>query len=228
MVKVKRDPKYRGVFWVKGRKKWLPATLNLTPGVKFYEERVLNVGGKEYRLWNPSKSKPAIALIKGSKHFKIKPGDHLLYLGIASGTTASHFSDIIGVSGLIYGVDVSQRSVRRLLKACSVRKNIIPLLEDASRPEEYRYMIDKVDGIYCDVSQPNQTEILLRNCSYYLNSRGYVMMAVKASSIDATLPPKKVFNAERKKLEDFGLNIQEEILLAPYARKHIMFIGTLP
>jgi rRNA 2'-O-methyltransferase fibrillarin len=34
----------------------------------------------------------------------IGPGSRVLYLGAASGTTVSHVSDIIGPTGIVYGV----------------------------------------------------------------------------------------------------------------------------
>ena len=36
----------------------------------------------------------------------IKPGSKVLYLGAASGTTVSHVSDIVGMKGCVYAVEV--------------------------------------------------------------------------------------------------------------------------
>ena len=51
---------------------------------------------KEYRAWNPFRSKLAAAILGGVGEIHIKPGSKVLYLGAASGTTVSHVSDIVG------------------------------------------------------------------------------------------------------------------------------------
>ena len=45
----------------------------------------------------------------------ISPGSKFLYPGAASGTTASHVSDIIGPTGVVYGVEFSHRVGRNLV-----------------------------------------------------------------------------------------------------------------
>jgi rRNA 2'-O-methyltransferase fibrillarin len=50
----------------------------------------------EYRVWNPFRSKIAAAVVGGIENVWIKPGDKVLYLGAASGTSVSHVSDLVG------------------------------------------------------------------------------------------------------------------------------------
>ena len=50
----------------------------------------------EYRAWNPFRSKLAAAILGGVDQIHMKPGEKVLYLGAASGTTVSHVSDIVG------------------------------------------------------------------------------------------------------------------------------------
>ena len=50
----------------------------------------------EYRVWNPFRSKIAAAVVGGIENLWIKPGDKVLYLGAASGTSVSHVSDLVG------------------------------------------------------------------------------------------------------------------------------------
>ncbi|WP_297480244.1 fibrillarin-like rRNA/tRNA 2'-O-methyltransferase, partial [Thermococcus sp.] len=103
------------------------ATKNLVPGQRVYGERVIKFEGDEYRIWNPSRSKLGAAILNGLKNFPIKPGSTVLYLGIASGTTASHVSDIVGWEGKIFGVEFSPRVLRELVPLVEERRNIVPI-----------------------------------------------------------------------------------------------------
>jgi len=218
--------KFPGVFWIEfedGSK--ILATKNLTPGFKVYDEKLIKHKGIEYRSWNPYRSKLAAAIIKGLKEFPIKEGQRILYLGIASGTTASHISDIIGKSGIIYGIEFAHRPLRDLLRVARIRRNIIPLLKDARLPGMYDYIGECVDGIYCDVAQPDQARILADNAKMFLKSGGWFMIAIKARSIDVTRPPEEIYKEQAEFLKNEGLKVVEQINIEPYSRDHVMFIG---
>ena len=73
-----------------------PATLSLYKGFSVYGEKIIKKNKKEFRLWDPNRSKLAAAILKGLKQVPIKQGYSILYLGAASGTTASHVSDLVG------------------------------------------------------------------------------------------------------------------------------------
>ena len=89
-------------------------TVNAIPGEKIFTPALLKKDNTEYREWDPNRSKPAAAIARGLKEFPIKPKSKILYLGIANGTTASFFSDIIGPEGIIYGIEISERSLMDL------------------------------------------------------------------------------------------------------------------
>src|SRR3990172_5493382 len=121
-------------------------TINLVPGEKVYGEELIRQDNVEYRVWDHYRSKPAAALKKGLKKLPIEKGMKILYLGIASGTTSSHFSDIVDSEGMIYGVEISERVLRELIPVAEKRGNIIPILADARKPEDYENQIlDKVE-----------------------------------------------------------------------------------
>jgi len=80
-------------------------TKNLTPGIRVYDEKLINIENEEYRIWNPFRSKLAALVIKGSS-ITIKKNDKVLYLGAANGTTPSHVSDIV-TDGTVFGVEFS-------------------------------------------------------------------------------------------------------------------------
>ncbi|MFP3286681.1 MAG: fibrillarin-like rRNA/tRNA 2'-O-methyltransferase [Acidilobus sp.] len=198
------------------------ATKNLVPGQRVYGERLFNYEGVEYREWNAYRSKLAAALLKGLEELPVKEGDRILYLGIASGTTASHISDIIGSKGLIYGVEFSPRVIRDLMQVVADRRNILPILADARAPERYRLMVGMVNGLYADVAQPEQADIVNRNARLFLEDGGYLLLAIKARSIDVTREPSDIYLREMKRLAQGGFEIVDVVHLDPFDRDHAM------
>lgn len=155
--------KHEGVYIASTPKEDILCTLNLVPGKDVYGEKRISVDvpgevgeKKEYRQWNPFRSKIAAAILGGVEHIWMKPGSKVLYLGAASGTTVSHVSDIVGPTGLVYAVEFSHRSGRDLINLAKIRTNIIPIIEDARHPLKYRMLLDMVDVVFADVAQPDQ------------------------------------------------------------------------
>jgi fibrillarin-like pre-rRNA processing protein len=153
---------------------------------------------------------------------------HVLYLGAASGTTASHVSDIVGHEGIVYCVEFSPRATRDLLRVCENRSNMIPILADARFPETYRMFIGPVDVIYQDIAQPAQAIILVDNAKLFLKNRGFTMLAIKARSIDSSKEISKIFSEEIDILTENGFAVEENIeSLKPFDKDHCMVIGQL-
>ncbi|MEM1563862.1 MAG: fibrillarin-like rRNA/tRNA 2'-O-methyltransferase [Candidatus Bathyarchaeia archaeon] len=205
------------------------ATRNLAPGRTVYGEKLIRFEGVEYRLWDPFRSKLAAAILKGIKTVPIKPDHQVLYLGAASGTTASHVSDIVGEKGHVYCVEFAPRAIRELVNnVCPYRLNMTPILEDARFPEKYALFIrGKVDDIYCDLAQPEQARILADNADMFLKHEGYVMLAIKARSIDVTKEPSEVYKREIRVLCDRGFDVLQVINLEPYDVDHVMVLAKL-
>lgn len=199
-------------------------TRNLISGQRVYGEKIIREKGEEYREWIVNRSKLAAAIKKRIKEVPIKPGNKVLYLGIAAGTTASHISDIIGRDGIIFGIDVAPRIMRELIPIVKERKNIIPILEDASKPDKYLHIVSRVDLVYEDVAQPHQVDIFIKNIEYYLRRGGYGFLAVKARSIDVTKDPKVIFREIEKQLREHGFKIVDVVRLDPYHKDHAMFL----
>lgn len=202
------------------------ATLSLTPNKKIYDERILRRSGVEFRIWDPTKSKLGAAIAQGLKDVPIRKGMKVLYLGISTGTTASHISDMIGKDGIIYGIEFSPRSVRDLVEVSRIRPNILPILGDARMPENYGQQIEQVDLVYADVAQPDQSEIIIRNAEAFLKPNGFMMIAIKARSIDVSENPAIIFEKEKKKLEQKFV-ILKEVRLDPYEKDHTFFVGKM-
>jgi fibrillarin-like pre-rRNA processing protein len=227
-VKVKPHPHFPAIYQVTledGAQRL--ATKNLAPGRNVYGERLIRYEGFEYRLWDAYRSKLAAAILKNLKTVPIKPEHKVLYLGAASGTTASHVSDIVGENGHVYCVEFAARSIRELVyNVCAYRLNMVPILEDARFPEKYAVFINgKVDEIYCDIAQPEQAKILADNADLFLKASGWIMLAVKAQSIDVTKEPSEIYEREVRVLENRGFRIEEVVHLEPYDKAHAMIVA---
>ena len=215
----------QNIFWfqIDGEKKL--ATENLVPKNQVYNEKLVKIKGTEYRIWNPFRSKLAATIMNGLRDFPFMQKSSVLYLGVSTGTTISHISDIVGQNGIIFGVEHTSRVARDFLdRVASHRKNIIPIIQDARKPQEYFSVFKKVDVAYVDIAQPVQTNIAIDNCKMYLKSNGYLFLVIKTRSIDVTKDPKKVISNEIKKLEPL-FEIKQIINLQPYDKDHAIVIA---
>jgi len=177
---------------------------------------------EEYREWNAYRSKLAAAIIKGLKELPIKEGQRVLYLGAGSGTTVSHVSDLIGRRGTIYAVEFAPRVMRELIVVADDRPNIVPILEDARFPIRYRVLVEEVEGIYADVAQPEQASIVADNADMFLRSGEWLLLAIKARSIDVTAEPSEVYRREIDTLDRRGFKIVDVVHLEPFDKDHAM------
>lgn len=199
------------------------AVENSIPGFKPFDEEILKISGKEFRIWNPYRSKAAAAIKRGIKEFPIKEGTKTLYHGAAHGYTCSFLSSIVGEKGIIYAIEFSERCFNELLPLCQKYKNIIPILADSRKPELFHW-IEKVDIVYIDIAQPDEIEIFMRNCKEFLKKGGYGMIAVKSRSIDVTKSPKEIYKEAIKKLENDGFEIIDWKTLDPFERAHAFIV----
>jgi fibrillarin-like pre-rRNA processing protein len=207
----------------KGRRKFL-YTINLNPGKRVYDEKLILQDNNEYREWNHNKSKLAATILKGCPNIGIRKDDVILYLGASTGTTPSHISDIVGKGGFVFALDFAPRVVRELVFLCEERKNMTPLLEDAHHPDDYKDKIpNQVDVVYQDIAQKDQSRIFLKNCEQFLKKGGYALIAVKARSIDVSKKPGEIFKQVRKEIEK-ELVIIDERKLDPFEKDHIFFV----
>ncbi|MDI6721270.1 MAG: fibrillarin-like rRNA/tRNA 2'-O-methyltransferase [Candidatus Aenigmarchaeota archaeon] len=198
-------------------------TKNARIGKKVYDEKLVKENGVEFREWNPSRSKLGAAIMNSMRNISFEKDSRILYLGASTGTTVSHVSDICD-DGLIYAIEFSERVFRSLTDLCEQRKNIAPLLEDARKPENYSW-IDECGVVFCDIAQPDETQIAIRNAEMFLKSEGILMIAIKSQSIDVTKKPEEVYEEETQKLVAAGYEVLEIIDLEPYEEKHAMIVA---
>ena len=229
VIYVKPHPKFSGIYWAKledGLQRL--ATKNLVPGRAVYGELLFSFKGNDYRIWDAFRSKLAAAILKGLTTVPIHQGHKILYLGAASGTTASHISDIVGEKGHVYCVEFAPRAMRELVNnVCTFRFNMTPILDDARMPEKYAMFLGKVDIIYCDIAQPEQAKILADNAKLFLKENGWIMLAVKSQSIDVTKKPVQVYKQEINVLKTRGFVIKEVVQLEPYDKAHAMIVSKI-
>ncbi|MFX1592344.1 MAG: fibrillarin-like rRNA/tRNA 2'-O-methyltransferase [Promethearchaeota archaeon] len=223
-IEIRNHPKFHNIFITGPQDRLKLYTKNLDVGKRVYGEKLINYKGIEYREWDPFRSKLAALILENPISNFLSESLKCLYLGASSGTTISHLSDIIS-SGIIYGVEFSERSIRQLIQNTSNRKNIVPILGDARFPNNYaKYIFTNVDMIYQDVAQPRQAEIALNNSNYYLKDDGILIIAIKSQSIDSIQKSELTYAKEKRILEKAGYNILESINIHKHAANHIILI----
>ena len=188
---------FDGVYIIKTTEDVL-ATKNMVPGESVYGEKRVTIEENtqmptgtgdvenkvEYRVWNAFRSKLGAAIVNGIRNIYIKPGAKVLYLGAANGTTISHVSDIVGDKGIVYGVEISERSGRDLINMAKKRPNLVPIIDDARKPQNYRFLIPTlVDVIFADVAQPDQARIIAINAEHFLKKKGGFVFSIKANCV---------------------------------------------
>ena len=184
-----------------------------------YNERML--GGA--RVWEPYRSKLA-ALYHVGKGIELEPSMRVLYLGAANGTTVSHVADYAEV---VYAVEFAPRPMQDLIEVARRRKNIIPIMADATRPDLYAPLVEAVDLVYQDVAQPDQAVIAIRNC-VFLKPGGSLILMLKTRSVDVRKDPGEVFDNTITALKEAGFTVQESVWLIPYHQDHAAIVCTKP
>ncbi|PKK85750.1 MAG: fibrillarin [Thermoplasmata archaeon HGW-Thermoplasmata-1] len=214
-----KPSRFQNVF--ADREKLFTRNLNESRGHKVYGEKLVLWQGKEYRAWNPRRSKLGAAVLKGCRNMPIKSDSRVLYLGAANGTTPSHVSDVAR-DGMVYALEFSPRSFRDLLKVSEIRPNLIPILGDANRPEDYAAMVGdrSCDVVYQDIAQRNQAGIFIKNCRQFLKAGGYGILMLKSRSVDVSREPREVFAEVAGQLEKAGLSVFDILDLEPFEIDH--------
>lgn len=227
-VAIEPHKRFKGVFVGRGKDDML-LTVNSDPGHSVYGEKRITVSlpnkKAEYRAWNCYRSKLAAGIVCGLDDIFMAPGTSVLYLGAANGTTLSHVAEIVGKDTLVYAVEFSQRSGRDLLNLAMKRPNIVPIIADARLPQKYRMLVPMVDTIFSDVSQPDQTRIVMENAKYFLKDDGAILISIKASCVNSAIPAEAVFADEVDWLRKNQFQPLEQVTLEPYEKNHALIVG---
>jgi len=134
-------------------------------------------------------------------------------------------SDIVGPEGVVNAVEFSPVAARGLIRLAETRPNIVPILADARHPHLYAPLIaGPIDVVYQDIAQPDQARILLRNIDQYCTIGVSALVAIKARSIDSVAPVSTVYEKEIAILRESGMEILQQVDLAPLEKDHIMLL----
>jgi fibrillarin-like pre-rRNA processing protein len=119
---------------------------------------------------------------------------------------------------------VGREFLENVVKA---RANVIPFISDARDTERFGGF-GKMDVVYCDIAQRDQTDIAITNAREHLKHEGRLLLIVKARSIDQLKAPKVVFKEEAQKLKDAGFIVESVTDLHPFDKDHAMISARRP
>ena len=190
-----------------------------------YGERWTEVDDRRFRLFEPGRSKLAAAVVRGWSGDLPAPGERWLYLGAASGTTTSHVADLVGPEGRVYAVERSVRPFARLLALAERWPNLRPILADAREPVEYAGLVPAVDGVYADIAQADQLEIVVRNAELLLGGEGgRLLVALKTPSMGRKRSAPAHRDAFEATLAE-NATLAPSVSLEPFHKGHFMVGG---
>ncbi len=183
-----------------------------------YGERML----KEYRVWDPYRSKLAAYYYLGGE-FALTPDMVVLYLGAANGTTVSHVADY---AGTVYAIEFAPRPMQDMVAVARRRNNVVPLMADAAQPERYAPLLEMADLIYQDIAQPEQVTIAIRN-RIFLREGGRMLIMLKTRSIDTAEVPGVVLERSVAALEAARITVLDTKWLDPYHKDHAAMLCSI-
>jgi fibrillarin-like pre-rRNA processing protein len=172
-----------------------------------------------WRLWDARRSKVG-AMYERGMDLGLAGEETVLYLGAASGTTASHVADF---SRAVYAVEFAARPTRDLVNVAEERSNLFPLLKDARQPESYAHVVEPVDAIVQDVATRGQARVARAN-RRFLADDGRLILAVKARSEDVTRDPGEVFESVLADLRE-AYEVLDSERLEPFHDDHLAVVA---
>jgi fibrillarin-like pre-rRNA processing protein len=200
-------------------------TESVGPPPPVYGERWVDVGPRAYRSFEPGRSKLSAGILRGWKGPVPTEGESWLYLGAATGTTASHVADLVGPAGRVYAVERSPRPFARLLALALRWPNLLPILADAREPREFAPLVPTVRGVYADIAQPDQVAIVRANAELFLDRAGdAIVMALKTASMGRERDPAEHLAAAERELAT-GVELVPSVRLDPFHRGHFLIGG---
>jgi fibrillarin-like rRNA methylase len=190
-----------------------------------FGERWIERAGQVFRSFDPNRAKLAAAVLKGWTGGLPLPGERWLYLGAASGTTASYVADLVGPAGRVYALERSLRPFARLLSLAERWPNLLPVLGDARNPREYSGLVPPVSGIYADIAQPDQVAIVRENAGLYLRGPGTrLLLALKTASMGRERSAAGHLAAAEGELGSV-VHLAPSVALDPFHRAHYLVGG---
>jgi len=208
-------------------------TMNATPGKRVYGEKIRRFSSKEFRKWDPYRSKIAAGMLRTQhdpRDLLPHHGSQVLYLGAGHGTTISHIHDIVcgeenKFGGRIVGIDISPRCIRDLLGLAKARPGFIPVLADARKRTWEHTIHGQVDWLFQDVSQTGQLDIFLDVSTKHLKPSGRALFSFKMASERWSDEAKAVqIEAMEQRIASSGFDCNEILDLQGFEDEHFLFV----
>ena len=208
-------------------------TMNATPGKRVYGEKIRRFSSKEFRKWDPYRSKIAAGMLRTQhdpRDLLPHHGSQVLYLGAGHGTTISHIHDIVcgeenKFGGRIVGIDISPRCIRDLLGLAKARPGFIPVLADARKRTWEHTIHGQVDWLFQDVSQTGQLDIFLDVSTKHLKPSGRALFSFKMASERWSDEAKTTqIETMEKRIASSGFDCNEILDLQGYEDEHFLFV----
>jgi len=213
-----------------GRNLW---TRNAVKGISVRGERRKRDGRIEWRMWDPTRSKVAAAILRtrdDPSSLLPSPGSTCLYLGASSGGTVSHIHDFVcgadnHQGGQLVAVEISPRMVRDLVKLSDRRPGLVPVLGDARKPEQVAAFIrGKASWLHQDLSIADQAETFVKMATSFLAPGGIGLLSLKAASERSSEgDDNSRFQKAEQILRDSELVFQERMDLKGLEEQHVVF-----
>ena len=213
-----------------GRSLW---TRNAVRGVSVRGERRKTDARIEWRVWDPSRSKVAAALLRTANdpsQLLPETGSTCLYLGASFGSTVSYIHDqVCGAGnhhgGQIVAVEIAPRAMRDLSELASIRPGLVPVLGDARQPQTVApYIRGKADWMHQDLSIADQAETFVRMAGAFLRPGGTGLLSLKAASERSSDgDDDSRFAKAARILRESNLDVIERINLKGLEEQHLVF-----
>lgn len=136
----------------------------------------------------------------------------ILYVGASHGRTVAKLSKECKI---IYALDVSVVTTKKLLEIAEKQTNIAPILADANKINEYKNRVGKIDFIFQDIAQKDQVRIFKKLISHFKPK--HAMLALKTKNIDSIKSKELVLKDALEELSDFDI---EYVDLSPEIKDH--------
>ncbi len=213
-----------------GRSLW---TRNAVRGVSVRGERRKTDARIEWRVWDPSRSKVAAALLRTANdpsQLLPETGSTCLYLGASFGSTVSYIHDQVCGAGNHHGgqvvaVEIAPRAMRDLSELASIRPGLVPVLGDARQPQTVApYIRGKADWMHQDLSIADQAETFVRMAGAFLRPGGTGLLSLKAASERSSDgDDDSRFAKAARILRESNLDVIERINLKGLEEQHLVF-----
>lgn len=187
----------------------------------YFKAQTLSGKDAEFLLMDHHRSKLAAGLMCGMTNPPSK-NDVVLYLGASAGYTVSFIAQLVP---LIFSVEFSPVMARELVFLSETMSNVAPILADANQPNLYAHRLCKVDYLFQDISQKNQTEIFRKNIELYLKKGGIAVLSLKTRCIDFTKKPGDIFNKELSIISKYkDCRVLESLSIDKYEKDHFIIV----